>query len=114
MDYETEKEKMANFKVTDFWKPEPGQYKIKALTELEEAEPFKREGEPDRPQVKVKILIEGKEEHNWTMAKGKTLSSTYGQLCNLATSNKNKLKDLEFMVVVTSDGTKNTYAIVKL
>ena len=105
----------------DFWKPEPGQYKVKALTELEEAPAFEKEGQEPRPQKKVKILVKSSdkkpeinEEHNWTMAIGKTLASTYGQLCNLAKDHSGVLKDVEFMIVVISDGTKNSYSIVNI
>lgn len=95
-----------------YWKPKPGQYRVRALTELEESEPFHKEGEPDKPQQKIKLLI-GEESFVWTMAKGVSPASAYGQLCKLG-SEKGKLKDLDFMVVVTNDKKKNTYTIVKL
>lgn len=104
----------------NYWKPQVGKFKVKALTELEEADPFIRrskdedgkETEESSPQVKVKILINGEEERTWTFGKGKTPASTYGQLVELATENANQLKDVEFSVVVKSDGTKNNYTIV--
>ena len=99
----------------NFWKPKPGQFKVKALTELEESDPFirKHEGEPDEvsPQVKIGILVDG-EEKVWTFGIGKTPASTYGQLVELATKHANQIKDVEFSVVVKSDGTKNDYTIV--
>lgn len=99
----------------NFWKPKVGQYKIKALTELEAAEPFvkKREGQEDEvhEQAKLKILVNG-EEKTWTFGKGATLASTYGQLVELATKNNNCLTNVEFSVVVKSDGTKNDYTII--
>lgn len=99
----------------NYWKPKPGQFKVKALTELEDAEPFikKIDGQPDEvhPQAKVKILVNG-EEKNWTFGKGATLASTYGQLIELASKHANQLKDVEFSVVVKSDGKKNDYTIV--
>ena len=98
-----------------YWKPKAGQFKIKALTELEESEPFirKHEGEPDEvsPQAKIKILIAG-EEKIWTFGIGKTPASTYGQLVELATKHNNSLLNIEFSVVVKNDGTKNDYTIV--
>jgi len=99
----------------NYWKPKVGQFKVKALTELEDAEPFirKKEGLPDEesPQAKIKILVEG-EEKTWTFGKGKTPASTYGQLVELATKHANELAGVEFSVVVKSDGTKNDYTIV--
>jgi hypothetical protein len=98
-----------------FWKPKAGQYKVKALTELEDADPFIKEGEEPKPQMKVKILVaDNKESFDWTFSRGVSPASTYGQLCKLAVALGGLLKDKEFLVVVTSDNKKNTYTIVKL
>jgi len=114
MDYQNELKRMQES--GNYWKPKAGQFKVKALTELEETEPFvkKREGQEDEThqQAKIKILI-GDEEKTWTFGKGLTLASTYGQLINLATKNNNKLTDVSFSVVVKNDGTKNDYTIVE-
>lgn len=100
-----------------FWKPAPGQYRVKALSELEDSAPFKPKGEhkpeDEKPQVKIDLLI-GEEKVTWTMSKGISPAGAYGQLCKLATAYGNKLNGVEFMVVVTSDKKKNTYTIVKL
>ncbi len=113
MDYQSEFKKLQEG--GNYWKPKAGQFKVKALTELEEAEPFvrKKEGEEDQvtPQSKIKVLIDG-EEKIWTFGVGKTPASTYGQLVELATKHANQLKDVEFSVVVKFDGTKNDYTIV--
>jgi hypothetical protein len=98
---------------SQFWKPKAGQYKVRALTELEDAAPFKKEGEADKPQVKVELLI-GEEKFTWTMALGVSPASAYGQLCKLAMTSGGILKGLDFMIVVTNDKKKNTYTIVKL
>lgn len=99
----------------NFWKPKAGQFKVKALSELETTDPYikKHEGAEDEvhDQMKVKILLEG-EEKAWTFGKGKTPASTYGQLVELAVKNGNKLTDVEFSIVVKNDGTKNDYTIV--
>jgi len=89
-----------------FWKPEAGKYSVKALSELDEAEPYE-----DKPQAKIKLLING-EEKTWTFVKGKTKASTYGQLVDLASKSNNTLLNKEFTVVVISDGNKNSYTIV--
>lgn len=113
MDYQKELKKLQEG--SDYWKPKAGQFKVKALTELEEAEPFvkKKEGEKDEvhPQAKIKILVNG-EEKLWTFGIGKTPASTYGQLVELATKHANQLNGVEFSVVVKNDGTKNDYTIV--
>jgi len=101
---------------SDYWKPKAGQYKLKALTELEETNPFVKTHEngteETSEQAKMKILIDN-EEKVWTFGKGKTSASTYGQLIDLAIQNGNQLKDVEFSVVVKNDGKKNDYTIVK-
>ena len=113
MDYQKELKRLQEG--GNYWKPKAGQFKVKALSELEEAEPFvrKKEGEEDEvsPQAKVKISVGG-EEKTWTFGLGKTPASTYGQLIELATKHANQLTNVEFSVVVKSDGTKNDYTIV--
>ena len=113
MDYQTELKRLQES--GNYWKPKVGQYKVKALTELEEADPFIRrhEGAEDEssPQAKIRILVNG-EEKTWTFGLGKTPASTYGQLIELATKHANQLTNVEFSVVVKSDGTKNDYTIV--
>jgi len=113
MDYQKELKRIKEG--GNYWKPKPGQFKIKALTELEETDPFvrKKEGEPDEvtEQFKIKILV-NEEEKTWTFGKGATPASTYGQLIELATKNNDQLINVEFTVVVKSDGTKNDYTVV--
>ena len=114
MDYQDELKRLQEG--GNYWKPKPGQYKVKALTELEEAEPFvktKPDGTKEsNPQFKLKILVNGVEEKTWTFGKGATLASTHGQIIQFATKHNNSLINLEFSVVVKSDGTKNDYTIV--
>lgn len=115
MDYQKELKRLQEG--GNYWKPKAGQFKVKALSELEEAEPFKRkskeEGKPDEvnPQAKIKILVD-KEERIWTFGIGVTPASTYGQIVELATKHENKLVGVEFSVVVKNDGKKNDYTIV--
>ena len=112
MDYQQELKKLQEG--SNYWKPKPGQFKVKSLTELEDAEPYIKnisETESEsHPQAKIKIIVNG-EEKTWTFGKGATPASTYGQLIELAAKN-NTLKDVEFTVIVKSDGTKNNYTIV--
>lgn len=113
MDYQSELKKLNEG--SSYWKPKVGQFKVKALSELEETNPYiqkKSDGtEETHPQIKITILVEG-EEKIWTFGKGKTPASTYGQLVDLATKHGNQLNGVEFKVVVKSDGTKNDYTIV--
>jgi len=113
MDYQSELKKLQEG--SNYWKPKVGQFKVKALTELEDTEPYvqkRSDGtEEVHPQAKIKILVND-EEKVWTFGKGKTPASTFGQIVELASRNNNILKDKEFTVVVKSDGVKNDYTIV--
>jgi len=98
---------------SNYWKPKPGQYKVKALTELEEAQPFIAEGKEPKEQAKIDLLL-GKDTVTWTIAKGISPASAYGQLCSLASKLGGTLINKDFMIVVTNDKKKNTYTIVQL
>ena len=117
MDYQNELKKLQEG--SNYWKPKVGQFKVKSLTELEDADPYIKKAKDEEgkeiteshEQKKIKILVDG-EEKTWTFGKGKTPASTYGQLIELATKQANQLNGVEFSVVVKSDGTKNDYTIV--
>ena len=113
MDYQEELKKLQEG--SNYWKPKVGQFKVKALTELEPTDPYikkRSDGtEESHEQFKMQIEVNG-EEKTWTFGKGATSASTYGQLVELATKKNNVLKDTEFTLIVKSDGTKNDYTIV--
>ena len=114
MEYQDELKKLQEG--SNYWKPKPGQFKVKSLTELEDTDPYVKqlpEGKTEEhEQKKIQIVVDG-EEKTWTFGKGATPASTYGQLVELATKKNNTLKDVEFTVIVKSDGTKNDYTIVE-
>lgn len=114
INYEEEAKKLEAFEPGDssmYWKPVPGKHKVNAMSELEDAEPFIEEGKEPNPQVKIKLKV-GDEEKTWTMGKGKSPASSYGQLVALAKENNNSLVGKQFTIVVISDGNKNKYTIV--
>jgi hypothetical protein len=114
INYNEENKKLNAFVPGDssqFWKPKAGQFKVRALTELEESKPFEKDGK-STPQVKIDLLL-GEDKFTWTMARGVSPASAYGQLCNLGVK-KGQLKGIDFMIVVTNDKKKNTYTIVEL
>lgn len=114
MEYQNELKKLQEG--SNYWSPKPGQFKVKSLTELEDTDPYIKqlgEGKTEtHEQKKIQIVVDG-EEKVWTFGVGKTPASTYGQLVELATKKNNTLKDVEFTVIVKSDGTKNDYTIVE-
>ena len=118
VNYQTELKRLEDFdplEVSPFWKPEAGKWRVKALSELENAEPYHEEGKDPVPQAKIDLeLIENNvtRKVTWTMGIGKTKASAYGQLCAKAIELAGTLKGKDFMIVVTNDGKKNTYTIV--
>lgn len=113
MDYQSELKRLQEG--SNYWKPKVGQFKVKALSELEPTEPYIKtlpDGEKEiHDQFKLKVLVD-EEEKLWTFGKGATPASTYGQLVELAANKGGILNQVEFTVVVKSDGTKNDYTIV--
>ena len=95
---------------TDYWKPKAAQYKVKALSELEDAKPYVEEGKEPQPRKQIKLFVAEKEVL-WSMPHGITPASTYGQLVSLG-AKRGKLKDEEFVVVVTGDGKTKRFTIV--
>lgn len=113
MDYQSELKKLednAANAVSDYWKPKAAQYKVKALSELEDAKPYEEEGKEPQLRKQIKMLVDGKEVV-WSMPFGVTPASTYGQLVRLGTV-KGKLTNAEFTVVVTGDGKSKRFTIV--
>ena len=121
IDYKAESQRLDSFvpgESSEFWKPKPGQYRIRALGELEPTKPFQKKDASgkvteEHEQVELSILLDDKQ-YKWTMGKGKTPASTYGQLVQLAKAYNNTLKNVDFMVVVVTDKNKNRCTIVKL
>lgn len=116
MDYQSELTRLQSNEAVnkvEYWKPRAGQYKVKALSELEEGKPYVEEGKPDqlRKQLHILVLPENKEVV-WSMPHGVTRASTSGQLVNLAVARGNKLKGEEFTVVVVGEGQNKRFTIV--
>lgn len=94
----------------DYWKPKAGQYKVVALGELVDAEPFKNDEGEEQSRASLKISVAEKE-YVWNFPKGKTVASTYGQLILLG-SKKGKLLSESFTVVVIGEGQNIRFTIV--
>lgn len=113
MDYKQELVKLQSNEanaMSDYWKPKAGQYRLRALSEIEDAKPYIEEGKEPQPRKQIKLLLAGKEV-TWSMPFGVTPASTFGQLVALGAA-RGKLKDEEFTVVVTGDGKTKRFTIV--
>ena len=115
MDYKAELlrlEEQEALGASEFWQPEAGQHKVKALSEFEDAEPFTEEGKEPQLRKKLKVADDKGKEHIWTMPYGRTPVSVYGQLVRLGVAKENKLLGAEFTVVVVGTGQNKRFTIV--
>lgn len=112
IDYTSEMGKLTErASLPTFWKPVVGQHRIKLVSEMT---PFEFTDEKTQEvQHRVAITIEENGvKFSWTMGRGQTLASAYGQLLDVAVKNGNKLSGKDVIVVVKNNGQKNDYTIL--
>lgn len=108
MDYQQEVKTLEEYQTTNWFKPRVGKYKIKIVTEPKPTE-YKDDDGNITPQIELDITVND-EVFKWTVGKGKTLSSLYGQLMKVGSKN-GKLAGEEITLIVKSDGKKNDYFV---
>lgn len=108
MDYANEVKELEAYEPDEWFKPTKGNYKIRILNEGEFVP--KDFGEGPVTQWNILVEVDGKPVH-WSVTKGKTISSLYGQIFFLAAKNNNTAQGLEFDLIVKFDGKKNDYTI---
>ena len=109
-DYKTEMDKINAG--GEWFRPGPGQYSLKILTEPEITDPFidaKQERNVERIRFKVEYQNKA---YDWCVCKAKTKTSLYGQLMLLGLD-KTKLEGAKITLVVNSDGQKKIYTILE-
>jgi len=111
INYEEEAKKLLDREnLPEYWKATPGKYEVLALGELT---PFTWKDTEGVEKESISLIVEiNKVKYNWTMGRGLTKASSFGQLVDLAKQHENKLDGVTFTVVVKSDGKKNDYTIV--
>ena len=109
MDWQKEVSMLKSPRDKNFWKPVAGQYKVHFLTDGEEGE-FEWEGKTIR-KVYFEVLVDG-EKKDWSVTKGETQKSLYGQLVLIAAS-LGKLKGQTISLVVKGMGKETSYAILE-
>ena len=113
MDYQQELnrlEKNEKEQNNSYWKPEAGQWKVLALSEIQDSNPFTEEGKEPQPRKQIALLVNDNKVL-WTFPQGQTSMSVYGQLCKLGILHK-KLENVSFTVVVTGTGKTKRFTIV--
>ena len=108
MDYQTELEEIKKYETTTWFKPEKGTYHVEILGEGEHVQ--KKFGDEEVTQWNLPIMINNAK-FMWSITKGKSLASVYGQIVSLAVKNQNKAEGTKFTLIVKFDGKKNDYTI---
>ena len=106
MDYVKEVEELKAYKGQEFWRPESGTHRIVFIGEATKVEK-EFDGKPTT-QIDVPVEVDGKR-LLWSITKGKTFASLYGQVMEVAVGNGNKLLGAVAKLRVKSDGKKNDY-----
>jgi hypothetical protein len=109
MDYENELKTIQAFKPIDYWKPAGGAHHVVIITEPVDGEYDDGEGNKTA-QIKMNVSI-NKEIKTWTVPKGQSMTSLYGQLMKLAMMNGKKLVGVPFTLLVNGVGNKKRYTI---
>ena len=108
LDFSAEVKELEQYQSANWWKPKKGSYKVVVLGEGELVS--KKFGDDVVEQWNIPVEV-NKERFLWSVTKGKTLSSLYGQIVLLAAKNENKATGLVFGLIVKFDGQKNEYTI---
>lgn len=113
VNYEAESKRLEEKKDnSNYWNPRQGKFEVVALSEVSIFESIEKDGTL-KQKAKIDIEVVGDQKrYVWTMGKGNTPASLYGQLINLAKNHNNKLVGQKFTVVIKHDGTKRDFTIV--
>ena len=109
IDYEAESKRLAEHESMTWWKPNPGRHEVKILSEPED-KIFESDSGEKTEQVECGILVNN-EKMQWTIGKGKSSASLYGQLVELGKMNGGKLEGVTFELVVTKTGLMSSGSI---
>ena len=109
MDLKKEYEDIKAYGSSDFFKATPGKYNIVIIGEPQPTEYDDGAGHITE-QVLLNIQIDQKD-YKWSVSKGKTTTSLYGQIVKLSSTNNFKTNGLKFTLLVRNTGSKNDYII---
>jgi hypothetical protein len=109
MDWNNEVKDLRDGEVSDYFKPSEGQHKIKILDDGV-AHQFEWEGEVIN-KVNFKVEVNGKESV-WSVPRGKTLSSLYGQLAQIG-MDKGTLKGQTITLLVKGQNKQRQYIVME-
>jgi len=110
MDYKKEVQNLEAYQNKDWYKPKPGTTKIVILSEPKEGT-YKDEDNNITELIELDISVQEKM-FSWSVGKGKTLASLYGQLMQVGQM-KGKLMGETITLITKFDGKKNSYTLVE-
>lgn len=111
MDYVKEYQIIKAFEPTKYFKAPAGRHEVTFLSEAEETSYKDEDSGEETKQVEFKVSV-GQESMFWTVAKGQSFKSLYGQLMAVGNQYK-KLKDKTITLLVTGSGTAKTYVVLE-
>ncbi|MBN1682820.1 hypothetical protein JW865_04635 [Candidatus Bathyarchaeota archaeon] len=111
MDLKQEYEKIEEHIKVEWFKAKIGKYQIVIIGEPEE-DVYVSDDEKQIEQVVFTIEIL-KKRYKWSVSKGLTFASLYGQIIALSKQNNYKTNGLSFTLLVKNDGYKNDYTILE-
>ena len=109
INYEKEFKKVSAYTPKEYFKAEQGKHEIIILSEP--TTKIYSDGDEVTPQIEMQISV-NKQLFYWTVSKGVSFLSVYGQLMALG-KEKNQLKEQLITLIVTGEGKNKTYAIVE-
>lgn len=113
IDYTSEVAKLVDREERNWWDVVGGQHVITIPDPLggDEFSGTDYKGNPVQ-KVRYNIKVNNKD-YDWSITKGKTKTSLWGQLALLIASKGDQVKDLVFNLVVKGDGTARQYTILE-
>lgn len=111
MDLKSELEKVEQYEAQNWFKPISGTYKVVLIGEPKEDRFFQEDG---KVQDQAVFDIEVKaEKFKWTVSKGKTASSLWGQLLLVAKKNGFVFNGCLLTLIVQGSGKDKRYTVVE-
>lgn len=112
MDLKQEYEKIEEHVKVEWFKAKAGKYQIVIIGEPEEDNYTDETSGKITEQAVLDIEI-NKAKYKWSISKGITFASLFGQIMALAKNNDYKTNGLSITLLVKNDGFKNDYTILE-
>lgn len=117
MDFKEEINRIKEYKANNFFKPKAGKYSVVILGDPEE-DSFTKEDGTVLPRVKFEVEYKGSSDDRpvmayWSIARGNTATSLWGQILLLYEHNGSKWSGLNFTLLVKGSGLNTDYTVLE-